>query len=182
LPITVQTIKDLATEFTGTTVTITNSKAIAAMKLALILIADKNGYDHEIASAGYTAYTWYPNVLPENNMGVTAVNIDDNTLTIYSGWRRRNRDMQFYDSNSYIIHYKALPAEPTTMESTLEVHPIYQDALWEFMIGFARLSKWEGKDEPGSTLIADFRALIDQKYKSINRRTGPARWEVQRHA
>jgi hypothetical protein len=177
----VQDIKTLAENFTGTTVTITNDKAVSAMKIALSLIADKSGYEYEIVSAAYTGLTWHSNVLPENNLGVTEVNIDDKNNTIYSQWRRRGRDMWFVHSDNYVIHYKALPSMPIALTSELEVHPIYIDALWEFMISYSRLSKWEGKDEFGSALVTDFRNLIDVKWRSINKgKSGSAQWKVIR--
>lgn len=179
---TVQEIKSMAETFAGNTVTITNQKAVDCIKLAILIIADRSGYDFEIPAADYVGNVWITDVLPENNLGVSEVNIDDGNNTIYNDYQVRGIDILFRDSNRYIVHYKKLPTEPTNVNSTIEVHPIYKEALWEFMVGYARLSKWEGSDDFGMQLTMDFRSRVAEKWKILNRYTGPKQMVVQRHA
>jgi hypothetical protein len=177
----VQDIQSAVQTFSESNITVSNTKAVAAMKLALSVIADKSGYDLQVNSADYTANVWNTNVLPENNLGVSEVNIDDGENTIYLGYQVRGRDILFYDTGTYIIHYKALPTVPTAIDSTLEVHPIYFDALWEFALGYCRLSKWDGDDNFGMQLITDFRGIVNEKWDTLNKRKGPKQMMVQRH-
>lgn len=179
---TVQDIKTMAENFAETTLTITEIKAIDSMKLALSIIAHRTGYNFQVDAAEYAANTWNLDVLPENHLGVTEVNINDNYNTFYSGYRTRGRDILFYKSGSYIIHYKAMAEEPNSVADEIKVHPIYKDALWDFMLGYCRLSKWDGEDEVGQALVTSFNDVVASKWAIINLRGNHGQVVAIRHA
>lgn len=177
---TVKNIQDEVITFADTTLTVDNAKAIAAMKLAVRMIGYKSGYSYQIDSAYYNANSWY-DVLPEDVIKVTEVNINDGNNTVYNNWRMNNTKILFYIAGNYIIHYKKVPTEPIAVTSVIEVHPMYKQALFDFMLGYNRVSKWDGEDALGLQLISNFKQEVESIWSQISNH-GPAgvRLVVQR--
>lgn len=103
--------------------------------------------EDEVSAKCYAANTWYD--LPENCMKVVEVNPEGYYGVICVDYRvsSNGRQIQFFNSGSYIIRYNREPLPLQAITATPEMHVAYHKCLVTYLKGWYKYKEAIDNDE-----------------------------------
>jgi len=151
--------------------TIDDADALTGINDGILKMGDI--IDAEVPATSYKANVWYS--LPSSCIIVTEVNKNDNSNTIYTGWKQSANGQQiiFNDDNTYIIHYTRNPNALQVLTETPEMHVAYHDSLVTYLIGWYKYKKAIDNEDKAEALMmmkTDFPAMVARVRRKLRRR------------
>ncbi len=131
----------------------------SAMKYTTMTIAPTDTTTFNTTNASCTSIKW----------------VKDSNGLIYDDWESYDpRSIRFDDTDTYTLLIKVMPTEISTLDTTIDLHPIFEQPLVTYLIGFAKLADDDANPDGQKNLEQDFLRDVARAALSISNRKSPS--------
>jgi hypothetical protein len=130
------------------------SLAVPAINRALGILGDMGLVFQDVSIVAAEQDTYYPTI----DNATAIIRVSNDKKKTYILWQADDaREIQFRDAGTYTVRVRRLSAQISGIDTSIDIHPAFEQVICSFLIGFAKLEDDDTNPDGQKNLEQTFR-------------------------